>query len=163
MALPAIYTIGVYGATEKEFFEKLASIKIDHFIDTRRRRAVRGSRYAFVNSKRLQARLAELGIGYLHVLALAPTATMIRLQAQTDEKNKIARRNRQVLSESFKKIYNNDILSTFDASSFMEELIQKGAKKIILFCVEKQASACHRSLVTEHIRRLYPEIKILHL
>ena len=57
MKFPAIYTIGVYGSSEKEFFQKLADHGIDSFCDIRLRRAVRGSQYAFANSQRLQGKL----------------------------------------------------------------------------------------------------------
>lgn len=60
-----IYTIGVYGSTEQEFFNKLIENRIDTFCDIRQRRGVRGSEYAFVNSNRLQNKLAELDIKYV--------------------------------------------------------------------------------------------------
>ena len=48
-----IFTIGVYGLTEDDFFQKLISSSIDTFCDIRRRRGVRGAKYAYVNSKKL--------------------------------------------------------------------------------------------------------------
>ena len=61
-----IYTIGVYGSTEEEFFGKLTKFQIDLFCDIRQRRGVRGRQYAFVNSSYLQKKLSDLGIGYLY-------------------------------------------------------------------------------------------------
>ena len=49
---------------------------------------MRGATYAFVNSLRLQARLSELGIRYLHRKDLAPT------QAVRDNKQKLIRRQK---------------------------------------------------------------------
>ncbi len=43
------YTIGVYGSTGNEFFQKLIDNNIDTFCDIRQRRGVRGAKYAFVN------------------------------------------------------------------------------------------------------------------
>ena len=43
---PTVYTIGVYGLTDNEFFQRLVDNKIELFIDIRQRRAVRGSKYA---------------------------------------------------------------------------------------------------------------------
>lgn len=57
-----IYTIGVYGFNEEEFFNNIVSANIDTFVDIRKRRGVRGSKYSFANSKRLQAKLKELGV-----------------------------------------------------------------------------------------------------
>ena len=92
MSLPDIYTIGVYGASENEFFQKLIDNKIDSFCDIRRRRAVRGSQYAFANSQRLQEKLAGLSIKYLYEIELAPTKEIIELQEKFDKVNKIQRR-----------------------------------------------------------------------
>ena len=54
------FTIGVYNSTESEFFQKLKSNGIDTFCDIRQRRGVRGKKYSFVNSNRLQNRLRDL-------------------------------------------------------------------------------------------------------
>ena len=61
-----IYTIGVYGSSEEEFFGKLTESQIDLFCDIRQRRGVRGRQYSFVNSNHLQKKLSDLGIGYLY-------------------------------------------------------------------------------------------------
>ena len=52
-------TIGVYGSDEATFFEALQRAGVDTFCDIRWRRGVRGAKYAFANSARLQKRLAE--------------------------------------------------------------------------------------------------------
>jgi uncharacterized protein (DUF488 family) len=78
------YTIGVYGSTEKEFFKNITDNKIDTFCDIRQRRGVRGSKYAFVNSNRLQQRLHELDVKYGHVLELAPNTEIRELQKEVD-------------------------------------------------------------------------------
>lgn len=56
------YTIGVYGTTEEEFFKKLQNYNINLFCDIRQRRGVRGKKYSFVNSIRLQNKLKELNL-----------------------------------------------------------------------------------------------------
>lgn len=48
------YTIGVYNSTENNFFNKITKNNIDTFCDIRQRRGVRGAKYKFVNSIRLQ-------------------------------------------------------------------------------------------------------------
>ena len=55
----------------------------------RSRRGVRGSTYAFANSLRLQARLTDLGIRYLHRKDLAPTQAVRDRQAAADKATKI--------------------------------------------------------------------------
>lgn len=75
-----LFTIGVYGLTSNEFFKKLSDNNIDLFVDIRRRRAVRGSKYSFVNSKKLQANIKHLGIEYFYLIDLAPTNEIRVLQ-----------------------------------------------------------------------------------
>ena len=163
MKLPDIYTIGVYGSSEKEFFQKLVDNKIDTFCDIRLRRAVRGSQYAFANSQRLQNKLAELSIKYLHETALTPTPEIIKLQDKFDTEHKIQRRKREELTDVFKTAYKNKILSKFDIGQFVKDLEKSDTKKLVLFCVEKLPGACHRSLVTDRIKESYPGIRIFHL
>jgi uncharacterized protein (DUF488 family) len=67
------YTVGVYGSTEYDFFKKLTDNNIDTFCDIRQRRGVRGSKYSFVNSNRLQQKLQDIDIKYAHIIELAPT------------------------------------------------------------------------------------------
>ena len=74
------FTIGVYNSTEQEYFTKLTENNIDTFCDIRQRRGVRGAKYAFVNSNRLQEKLNELDIKYGHVIDLAPTTDIRDLQ-----------------------------------------------------------------------------------
>ena len=161
--LPDIYTIGVYGSSEKDFFQKLTDNNIDTFCDIRLRRAVRGAQYAFVNSKRLQDKLEKLSIRYIYETGLTPTTEIKELQEKADEKNKIQRRKREELSDVFKNAYTKKILSHFDIGQFIQNLRDSGAKKIVLFCVEQLATACHRSLVTNKIKELYPKVNIVNL
>ena len=163
MKLPDIYTIGVYGLSEKEFFQKLIDNNIDAFCDIRLRRAVRGAQYAFANSQRLQNKLAGLSITYLHETGLAPTTEIIKLQDKFDKEHKIQRRKREELTDVFKAAYKNRILSKFDIRQFIKGLENSGTKKLVLFCVEKSPNACHRSLVTDKIKGLYPKINISNL
>jgi len=163
MSLPEIYTIGVYGLAETDFFQKLLDNNIDTFCDIRRRRAVRGSQYAFVNSKRLQAKLEELSIKYVYEIGLAPTNEIRELQKKSDEINKIQKRQRDELGYVFKTAYTDKILSQFDIEQFLKSLENSGTKKVVLFCVEKSPLACHRSLVTNKIKELHPEVNILNL
>ena len=163
MKLPDIYTIGVYGSSEGEFFKKLTHHGIDTFCDIRLRRAVRGSQYAFANSQRLQHKLADLSIKYLHETGLAPTTEIIKLQDKFDREHRIPRRKREELTDVFKTAYKNKILSKFDIRQFIENLQKSGTKKMVLFCVEKLPNACHRSLVTDKIKELYPDVRIINL
>ena len=97
----AILTIGAYGWTEATFFTALQSAGVRTFCDIRRRRGVRGHEYAFANAGRLQARLTELGIGYVHRLDLAPSDVLRQAQARADAEHHTARRSRGELTPEF--------------------------------------------------------------
>lgn len=145
-----IYTIGVYGQTEDEFFSKLAENNVDTFCDIRRRRAVRGSTYSFVNSTKLQQKLKNMKVDYLHFLDLAPSKETREQQKQADKDTNTTKRQREGLSLSFIKAYENECLVGFDVDEFISRIGQE-SKKVVLFCVEQSANACHRSLVAEKL------------
>ena len=140
-----IVTIGVYGYTEEMFFNVLHQAEVDLFCDIRWRRAVRGSAYAFANSERLQARLEEIGIRYMHVRAIAPPPELRQIQADLDRTQKVAKRKRQELSGTFVQAYQEQVLADFDLDGFVESLSQDG-QVLALFCVERIPAACHRSI-----------------
>lgn len=151
MKTPEFYTIGVYGKTEDQFFDTLLENSIDTFIDIRQRRAVRGSIYSFVNSKRLQKKLEQLGIKYLHNISLAPTKEIRQLQKTADIETGVKKRERGNLSQLFVEAYSDKILKDFNVESFVSHLKLSQVNKAVLFCVEKEPSSCHRSLVADKI------------
>lgn len=149
------FTIGAFNSTEQQFFNKLTKNRIDTFCDIRQRRGVRGSKYAFVNSNRLQEKLSVLGIQYAYVDGLAPTQEVRDVQTQIDSDNHVLKTERKQLDKTFSRKYKNSILNKFDFSSFFESLNQMRSKRIVLFCVEESANACHRSLVAERLHHDY--------
>ena len=157
-----IYTIGVYGSTEQEFFNKLVENQIDTFFDIRQRRGVRGSEYVFVNSNRLQNRLADLDIKYGHVLDLAPTTEIREMQQEDDLKHGEKKRDRNQLGNVFSLAYKNKIIQNFDFENFVGKLDEIGANRIVLFCVETKPEACHRSIVANELSKRY-NFEIVHL
>jgi len=159
MPVETVFTIGVYGSTENDFFSKLVDNRIDLFIDIRRRRAVRGSKYSFVNSKRLQQKLQELSIPYQHIIDLAPSNTIRGLQKQKDKSEGVLKSQRTELSNDFVREYKKDILDLYDLSDIV---IKSHYKRIVFFCVEKEPRACHRSIVTEEIGKTFG-INISHI
>lgn len=144
-------TIGVYGWDAETFFRALRDAQVDTLCDIRRRRGVRGSEYAFANSQRLQASLAELGIGYVHRLDLAPGDATRQAQYAVDEASKTAKRQRQVISPPFADAYRQECLAGFDSQQFVADL--GDARVVALLCVERAATACHRSLLAAKLAR----------
>jgi uncharacterized protein (DUF488 family) len=142
-----LYTIGVYGYEPETFFAALTEAGIDTFCDLRARRGVRGREYAFANAARLQAELERLGIRYLHLLDLAPSAAIREAQWEADRAAGIAKRQRTGLGDTFVERYRQECLAGFDTARFVESLGPE-ARRVVLFCVEREPEACHRSLVT---------------
>jgi|TARA_Y100000310_G_scaffold343990_1_gene454402 uncharacterized protein (DUF488 family) len=157
-----IFTIGVYGLTNEEFFGKLIENHIDTFCDIRRRRGVRGSKYSFVNSKRLQAKLSELGISYVHILDLSPTKEIREKQKEEDKRLKILKRERTGLGDAFIKGFIDEHLNNFNPNDFYK-MVGGNANNVVLFCVEKEHNACHRSLVSNFLKENDATIQIVHL
>jgi uncharacterized protein (DUF488 family) len=152
VSAPEFFTIGVYGFTEDGFFDALRAAGIDTFCDLRRRRGVRGSEYAFVNAARLQQELAARGIAYRHFLELAPSRELREAQAAEDRAARVAKRQRTGLSDGFAAGYREECLAGFDGAAFAAAL-GPDARRVVLFCVEREPSACHRSLVAERLER----------
>ena len=147
-----IVTIGVFGFSEEAFFNALQKAQVDTFCDIRQRRGVRGATYAFCNSKRLQTRLAELGIRYLHRKDLAPTTAVRQIQNDADKANKVAKRKRTTLGPAFVNAYQEKVLADFEPQSLLDDL-ETAARVVALFCVEREPSACHRSLVAAKLQQ----------
>jgi uncharacterized protein (DUF488 family) len=147
--LADVFTIGAYGWSEQAFFDALVAAQIATFCDVRQRRGVRGSEYAFVNSKRLQGRLAELAIAYEHRLDLAPTTAMRQAQYAADDAAGVGKRSRTNLGDAFVTAYRRERLDGFDRNRFLDEMAAAGP--LVLFCVERDASACHRGLIADDL------------
>jgi len=156
------FTIGVYNSTENEFFDKLTQNNIDTFCDIRQRRGVRGAKYSFVNSSRLQEKLNELGIKYGYIQDLAPTTVIRELQKEIDAEKGELKSQRQELGRVFVIEYRNKILGNFDFERFFDNLDNIGATRIALFCVEEHPEACHRSIVANKLADNF-NYKVTHL
>jgi len=149
-----IFTIGVYGQTEDKFFNNLIKYNIDTFCDVRNRRGMRGTRYKFVNSKYLQKKLNELGIQYFHFKSLSPSKEIRQIQDEVDRKNKTLKSNRIMLSSLFIDLYKANCLADDNIDKFVDSLMNN-AEIIVLFCVEKEPTACHRSLLANALADKY--------
>jgi uncharacterized protein (DUF488 family) len=144
-----VATVGVYGFSATTFLDALRDADVRLLLDVRQRRGVRGSDYAWANSKRLQGALADAGIAYRHHPELAPTTELRRLQYAVDAQQGVGKRNREVLAPAYVEGYEREILSTADLDAVITELPERGAAA--LFCVEADPEACHRSLVADRL------------
>lgn len=145
-----IVTIGVYGYDAESFFAALQRAGVATLCDIRRRRGVRGSEYAFANRARLEARLAALGIRYVHRLDLAPSKELRQGQYAADAAEGVTKRQRETLSPAFVEGYRRACLAAFDSHRFAADL-GEDAGVVALLCVERAPAACHRALVAARL------------
>lgn len=148
-----IATIGVYGWTLGRFLEALREADVALLVDVRQRRGVRGSEYAWANAQRLQSALAEAGIGYSHRKELAPTSELRQVQYREDDRLGVGKRSRAELAPAYRERYSREILDRVDLASLVADLPVDRASALL--CVERDADACHRSLVAERLADRY--------
>jgi uncharacterized protein (DUF488 family) len=155
-----VVTIGVYGYTAETFLDALRAHGVGLVIDVRQRRGVRGREYAWANARRLEAALAVAGIGYQHRKELAPTTELRQLQYREDARQGVGKRSRLDLAPEYRERYIHEILDRADVGTLVDELPQDSAAALL--CVEKEARACHRSLIAERLEVEYG-IPVLHI
>lgn len=153
-------TVGVYESGLEAFLDALAKAGVTLVIDVRQRRGVRGPQYAWANSTRLQAALADAGIGYRHRKDLAPTTELRRLQYAEDAKEGVGKRSRRRLATRYVRRYNEEILDAVDLGELVRTLPADGTTALL--CVERDAEACHRSLIAERIATEHG-VAVIHL
>jgi uncharacterized protein (DUF488 family) len=149
LGMARLVTIGVYDWTLDAFLAALAAADVRTLLDLRQRRGVRGSQYAWANSRRLQAALAETGIAYEHLPELAPTTEMRHLQYAEDARQGVGKRSRERLAPKYVERYTRERLDQVDLEPIVASLPAGGATA--LFCVERDPEACHRSLVAQRM------------
>ena len=120
---------------------------------------MRGAQYAWANAKRLEAELRDAGIVYQHVPELAPTTAMREAQYEADAERGEGKRSRTVLSPVYVERYSEEILEPADLGPIVRFI---GRSTAALLCVERDAAACHRSLIAARISDEY-SLPVTHL
>lgn len=144
-----VATIGVYGFDANAFLHALRDAGVGLLLDVRQRRGVRGPEYAWANSRRLQAALAQAGIAYEHHKELTPTTELRRLQYEQDARVGVGKRSRVELAPEYRRRYTAEILDRVDLGALVEELPSDSVSALL--CVECDPGACHRSLIAERM------------
>lgn len=147
--MAAIATIGVYGFEGDNFVRALDDAGVTLVVDVRQRRGVRGAQYAWANAVRLQRRLAEHRIRYVHHPELAPTTDLRELQYAADARTGASKRTRETLSRAYVERYTREVLDAVDLGELIADLPVHG--RAALLCVEAAAAACHRSLIAQRL------------
>jgi uncharacterized protein (DUF488 family) len=155
-----VVTIGVYGFSARTFLEALREARVDLLLDLRQRRGVRGSEYAWANAARLQAALADAGVGYRHHRELAPTTELRRLQYREDARLGVGKRSRSELAPEYRERYAREILDRVDLGAIVARLPAAGVSALL--CVERDPEACHRSIVADRLAADHG-VRVLHV
>src|SRR4051812_43028720 len=142
-----LVTIGVYDWTLERFLDALRQAGVQELLDLRQRRGVRGPQYAWANSKRLQAALADAGIAYEHLPELAPTTELRQLQYAEDARQGVGKRSRAQLAPEYVTRFTSERLDQVDLAPIVASMPDEGG--VALLCVERDPEACHRSLVAQ--------------
>lgn len=142
-----LYTIGFTQKKAESFFKILINHNVEKVIDVRLNN--NSQLAAFTKQDDLQFFLKTIGnIDYSHQIILAPTEELLH----DYKKKKI---DWDQYETSFEVILNNrhpeKIFSMQDLSN------------ACLLCSEPLADKCHRRLVAEYFKKVYPEITIIHL
>lgn len=143
--MPRLATIGVYEFDAARFVATLDDAGVSKVMDIRQRRGVRGSRYAWANSQRLQRLLDQAQIGYEHHPELAPDTELRHLQYREDEREGVGKRSRVALAPEYIRVYTEEILDLVPLEPFVSRLPVHGIAALL--CVEATPEACHRSLL----------------
>jgi uncharacterized protein YeaO (DUF488 family) len=93
--------------------------------------------------------LAGAGIAYEHRKDLAPTTEMRQLQYREDARLGVGKRSRAELAPEYRRRYEIEILSRVDLGQLIDDV--PATTLIALLCVERDAQACHRSLISERL------------
>jgi uncharacterized protein (DUF488 family) len=149
----SIATVGVYESSLDDFLDKLTRHRVAMVVDVRQRRGVRGCEYAWANSLRLQAALEKAGIRYRHAPELAPTTELRQLQYREDDRLKVGKRSRVELADEYRRRYLHEVLDQVDLGAFLESLPNNATSALL--CVERDARACHRSLIAARLQAQY--------
>jgi uncharacterized protein (DUF488 family) len=144
-----LVTIGVYDWTLDDFLAALRRADVQLLLDLRQRRGVRGSQYAWANSKRLQAALAAAGVAYEHLPELAPTTELRHLQYAEDTRQGVGKRSREQLAPEYVRRFTRERLDHVNVAALADALPANGTTALL--CVERDPEACHRSLVAERM------------
>jgi len=148
-----IATVGVYQSSLEEFLETLRRHRVAMVVDVRQRRGVRGPEYAWANSLRLQAALEQATIAYRHVPELAPTTELRHLQYREDDRLKVGKRSRVELAEEYRQRYLHEVLDRIDLGAVFASLPDEATSALL--CVEREARACHRSLIAARLEEQF--------
>jgi uncharacterized protein (DUF488 family) len=130
-----VYTIGYEGRSPADFDAALVEAGVTTLVDVRRRAMSRKPGFA---KTALRTRLAESGIGYVHLPDLGVPLEVFHLRKQRNHGPLLAAYD-QYLPEAAEAV---DHVLTIIAN-----------ETACLMCFEEEVDRCHRSVLTRHLQQ----------
>lgn len=145
-----LFTIGFTHKTAEEFFALLADAKVKTLWDIRLKN--HSQLAAFSKYPDLAYFLDQLlDVRYAHFLDMSPSLELMK-----------AWRNKEFEWEQFRKTFLK-IMDSRDIEKLIKAEWPKAQKPVCLLCSEEKPDICHRSLIAEIIKKLYPKTEIVNL
>jgi len=142
-----LYTIGFTKKNAKSFFFLLERHNVKRIIDVRLNN--RSQLAGFTKADDLSFFVQRiLGADYIHRPDLAPTSEIL-----DDYKKK----------QITWKEYENQFILLLKQRDTIKELPLEFFDKACLLCSEPEPNQCHRRLVAEQVKCIFPKLKIVHL
>lgn len=139
-----IYSVGYEGFTQRGFVEAMSQSKVDVVVDVRLNAM---SRKAGFSKRGLSEALERAGIEYIHEPKLGNPADN-RDSFRIGDGSVGRRRIEQMLANG-----------SGEALARVADLAR--SRRLALLCVEREPARCHRAVITDAIRALEPELKVL--
>ncbi|MCB5270434.1 MAG: DUF488 domain-containing protein [Candidatus Cloacimonetes bacterium] len=145
-----LYTIGFTQKTAEQFFALLKGAKVKTVWDLRLKN--HSQLAAFSKYPDLVYFLDQLlGVRYAHFLEMSPSLELMQAWHKDEFK-----------WDHFRKTF-LEIMASRDIEKLIKAEWPKAQKPICLLCSEEKADMCHRSLIAEIIKKLYPKTEIINL
>jgi uncharacterized protein (DUF488 family) len=142
-----MFTIGFTRKSMREFVELLRSANISRLVDIRLRPV---SQYSgFAKKDDLEFLLELLGIQYIHAKDLAPTDEMLDNYRSNSNWGNYQRQFMTLIKDR-------------KPDTLLDQLFTPGMN-VALLCTEDLPDYCHRRLVAEYAKRLFPDLEVIHL
>jgi uncharacterized protein (DUF488 family) len=142
-----MFTIGFTRKSMREFAEFLRDARIKRLVDIRLRPI---SQYSgFARKDDLEFLLELMGIEYIHSLELAPTSSLLDGYRSDNDWTKYERAFWSLLRER-------------RPDALLAQLLTPGLN-VAFLCTEDTPERCHRRLVSEYAKGIFPDLEVVHL
>ena len=141
-----LFTIGFTKKSARDFFGKLRQAGVKRVVDIRLNNVSQLA--GFAKKDDLQYFLESEGIGYVHLLELAPTQTIL----DGFKKNKGS-------WDQYEKAFLELMQVRKVDQTVPKSLLEDGC----LLCSEDKPLHCHRRLVAEYLANLWNGVEIIHI